>query len=688
MSISLRNRTINRELSWLSFNYRVLQEAMDPTVPVIERLRFLGIFSNNLDEFFRVRVATMKRISIVKKKKILIGDMTAAEVLDHIHEEVLRQKEIFDQTEAEIFDQLEKHDVYIVDENNLSEEQQAFVDEYYRFKVAPLLIPIMLKSVPEFPYLRDKSIYLAVKLSSNAEGIKKQYALIEVPSEQTPRFVVLPDHEGKKCIIYLDDILRFNLDKIFGIFDYDLLEAYTIKMTRDAELDLDDDISEGIYQKMRKSLKQRSKGEPVRFIYDEEMPKDLLKYLTKKLSIEEDENIIDGGRYHNSKDFMSFPNLGESSLEWERIEPLDHRKFKSSKSVLAAIEKEDILLQYPYHNFRAFIHYLREAAIHPDVKEIKITLYRVAKKSKVINALIAAAKNGKQVTVMIELRARFDERNNLKWSQKLQDAGVKVLFGIPDMKVHCKLALVTKVVDGNPLHHVVISTGNFNETTSKFYGDLALFTSRKDICEEAIKVFSFIEKPYLHYRFRHLLVAPASMRTQYVRKINREIKNAKAGREAYLFIKVNSLVDETLIRKLYEASRAGVKVRLIVRGICCLIPGVEGLSENIQIHSIIDKYLEHSRVFIFANATGEEEIYISSADWMERNLNARIEVSCPILDPVIRKEICDYMETQWADNTKTRVLDKTQSNKYLGSRRKNKMRAQEAHYNQILKKEA
>lgn len=685
MPLSLKNRTINRELSWLSFNYRVLQEAMDKDVPLIERLRFLGIFSNNQDEFFRVRVATMKRINAISHTKELNGDKTAAEVLDEIYAEVLRQKEIFDEVYDDISSQLEQHDVYIVDEENLSEEQERFVDEYYRFNVAPLLIPIMLKSVPEFPYLRDKSIYLAVKLSSKKRGVKKQYALIEVPSERSPRFVVLPEHNGKKCIIYLDDILRFNLDKIFGIFDYDLLEAYTIKLTRDAELDLDDDVSKGFYEKMRKSLKQRQTGLPVRFIFDHEMPKDLLNYLTKKLNIEDDENMIDGGRYHNSKDFMSFPNLGDSNLEWEPKLAVDHEKFQQSKSILAAIEKDDILLQYPYHNFRSFIHYLREAAIHPDVKEIKITLYRVARQSRVINALIAAVKNGKSVTAVIELRARFDEENNLKWGRKLQDAGVKVLFGIPEMKVHCKLAIVTKVEEGTPKHHAVISTGNFNESTAKFYGDFALFTCNKDICDEALKVFNFIERPYIHHRFKHLLVAPDAMRKQYIRMINREIRNAQNGLTASIFLKVNSLVDEALIRKLYEASKAGVKIRIIVRGICSLIPGIEGLSENIEARSILDKYLEHGRVFIFENkAVGSPDMYISSADWMERNLDFRIEVSCPIYDEKIRAEIKDYMETQWSDNVKARIIDPSQKNNYVTKRRGSKsIRAQVELFNRI-----
>jgi polyphosphate kinase len=686
MSISLKNRTINRELSWLSFNHRVLQEAQDEAVPLVERLRFLGIFSNNLDEFFRVRVATMKRVEAVSKKKELIGDKTAAEVLDEIQNEVVRQKELFAVIYRSILDELKTHNIEIVKENELNEVQAEFVDAYYRAEVAPLLVPIMLKNLDDFPYLRDKSIFLAVKLTTqkkNKSGKAKQYALIEVPSEVTPRFVVLPEANGKKYIMFLDDVIRFNLDKIFGIFEYETLEAYTIKLTRDAELDFDDDVSKGFYEKMKKSLKQRKKGQPVRFLYDSEMPIDLLKYLCNELDIDSDDNIIPGGRYHNSKDFMKFPNVGGSELEWENLDASDHYLLTKESSILSAVQNNDILLHYPYQHFRGFVHFLREAAIHPDVKEIKISLYRVANRSRVVNALVSAAKNGKQVTAMVELRARFDEEANLEWSRKLQDAGVKVIFGISDMKVHCKLAVVTQVVKGKESHQAVIATGNFNENTAKIYTDMALFTSHEEICEEALKVFAFIEKPYLNFRFKHLLVAPAAMRTKYIRMLNREIQFANNGNEAYAFIKVNSLVDETLIRKLYQASRAGVKIRLLVRGICSLMPGIPGLSENIEIHSIIGRYLEHTRVFIFGNG-GTEDIYISSADWMERNLDYRVEVSVAIYDPTIRREIRDMMELQWSDNVKARILKGAQPNDYVKREKgDNRVRSQMAMYDLI-----
>jgi polyphosphate kinase len=667
MSISLKNRTINRELSWLSFNHRVLQEAQDERVPLVERLRFLGIFSNNLDEFFRVRVATLKRIESISKKKELLGDKTATQVLDEIQDEVVKQKELFAEIYRNILDELKKHNIEIVKENELNEEQSTFVDAYYRAEVSPHVVPIMLRKAANFPYLRDKSIFLAVKMTTpkkNKAGTSKQYALIELPSDSVPRFVVLPEANGKKYIMFLDDVIRFNLHQIFGIFDYETLEAYTIKLTRDAELDLDDDVSQGFYEKMKKSLKQRTKGQPVRFIYDADMPNDLLRFLCQKIGVDEDDNIIAGARYHNSKDFMKFPNVGGPELEWEPILGSDHYLMQKEGSILSAVDKNDFILHYPYQHFRGFVHFLREAAIHPKVKEIKVSLYRVARKSRVINALVSAAKNGKNVTAVVELKARFDEEANLEWSKVLQDAGVKVIFGIPEMKIHCKLAIVTQVSKGKVNQQAVIATGNFNENTSKIYSDLALFTTHEEICEEVHKVFSFIEKPYLNFRFKHLLVAPNTMRRNYIKKLNREIQNAKNGQEAYAFIKVNSLVDETLIRKLYQASQAGVKIRLLVRGICSLIPGIKGVSDNIEIHSIIDRYLEHTRVFIFANG-GKEDIYISSADWMERNLDFRVEVSVAIYDEIVRKEIRNFMELQWRDNVKARIIEGNQPNHYV-----------------------
>ncbi len=664
MSISLKNKTINRELSWLAFNHRVLQEAGDPEVPLVERLRFLGIFSNNLDEFFRVRVATIRRLQAFSSKRtLLIGDMTPSQVLDAIQREVVRQKTIFTETYNDIISKLETYGIYMVNETELSPEQQKFVVEHYRERVAPLLVPIMLKSVPEFPDLRDKSIYLAVRLSITKPISSKQYAIIEVPS-QIPRFVVLPEKDGKKYIMFLDDVIRFNMDKIFGLFEYDTIEAYTIKITRDAELDIDDDISKGFYEKMKKGVKQRTKGQPVRLIHDADMPRSLKRYLMTKLELDEHDNIIPGGRYHNSKDFMKFPNVGPESLEWDKLVQLEHPAFRQHKSILNAIDQGDILLHYPFHHFRAFVNTLREAAIHPDVKEIRISLYRVAQQSRVINTLVSAAKNGKQVTAMVELRARFDEENNLEWSRKLQDNGVKVLFGIPDMKVHSKLVLITRVDKGELKHYGIIGTGNFHEGTAKVYSDFGLFTANEEICQEMYKVFLFLEKPYRHFRFKHLLVAPAYMRNAFLKNINREIKFAREGKPASIFIKVNSLVDEVMIRKLYQASKAGVKIRIMVRGICSLIPGIPGVSDNIEARSIVDRFLEHARIFMFGN-NGKAEYIISSADWMTRNLDFRVEVGVNIYDKKVKEELRSFLELQWRDNVKARLIDAKHSNAYV-----------------------
>ena len=658
-----KNYFINREISWLSFNYRVLQEAKDPRVPLVERLRFLGIFSNNQDEFFRVRVATVKRMAEVGKKGVLIGGKTPDQVLNEIHHTVMRQKEEFSQIYKNVLLQLEDENIFMANESNLDEAQREFVREYYLDKVAPLLVPIMLKSVPRFPELRDKSIYLAVKLWSKTKELRKQYALIEIPSDQTPRFIVLPNRGEKKYIIFLDDIIRFNLDRIFGIFEYEHMEAYMFKITRDGELDLDDDVSKGFYEKIKHSVKQRKKGQPVRFVHDANMPADVLRYLIGNLELDDDDNIIPGSRYHNSKDLMKFPNVGGAHLEYRRFAPVPHPLLQG-RSLLDAVGRNDVMLHYPYHSFDTFVHFLRESAIDPNVTSIKVTLYRMAEQSQVVNALINAVQNGKSVTAMIELRARFDEENNLYWSRRLQDEGVKVVFGVPEMKVHCKLCLITRKRKGDTQQYAVLSTGNFHEKTARIYSDVALFTANKALCTEVDKVFSVIEKPYRGYRFQHLILSPYSMRNKYLKLINREIRHAKEKKEASIYIKLNSLVDEPLIRKLYQASQAGVKVRLVVRGICSLIPGVKGLSENIRVRSIVDRYLEHARIFVFHN-NGKPEFFISSADWMTRNLDYRFEVTVPIYDAAVQQQLSDYLELQWKDNQKARILDKGLTNKYV-----------------------
>jgi polyphosphate kinase len=682
MAFSKEKLIINREISWLAFNHRVLQEAQDIKVPLVERLRFLGIFSNNMDEFYRVRVATVKRLAELpkKEKKKTEEEVTPAELLVLMQETVLKLKEEFTETYNIILQELEKKNIYIVNEKNITKEQKTFAEQYFQSKVAPLLVPIMLRGLPEFPYLKDRYIYLAVKLWRRTGTKKKQFAIIEVPSDKLPRFLVLPEKDKKHCIMFLDDVIRLNLHSIFRIFNYEKLIAHTIKITRDAELDIDDDVSKSFYEKMKKSVRQRRRGEPVRFLYDSEMPPDMLEYLKEKLELDNDDNIISGGKYHNSKDFMKFPNVGTPDLEFSKTPALKHKYFMENKSMLDVIEEKDILLHFPYHEFDHIISLLREAAIHPEVKEIKITLYRLATQSKIINALVNAARNGKKVTVILEIKARFDEEANMDWAKVLQEEGVKVLFGIPELKVHCKLLVITRKQKGVLKNFAAVSTGNFNEDTAKIYSDFCLITANKEIADEAQKVINLIEKTFKLYRFNNLIIAPLQMRNKFYKFIDTEIKNAKAGNKAYMILKLNSLVDEDMIKRLYQASKAGVKIQMIVRGICSLIPGIKDLSENIKITSIIDKYLEHSRVFIFCNG-GDEQIYISSADWMTRNLDFRIEVACPIFDDKIKREIKQVIDIQLSDNVKARILDKDLKNQYEKSKPKTQIvRAQKDTY--------
>ncbi|MAX79622.1 MAG: polyphosphate kinase 1 [Crocinitomicaceae bacterium] len=653
---------INREISWLAFNARVLQEAEDPNVPLIERMRFLGIFSNNLDEFFKVRVATVKRMIHFKKSFKDALNVDPRKLLQQIQEKVLEQQAEFQRIYNNLLDELEKEGIHMVNETELNADQGEFVKDYFNQKVWPTLVPLMIDDKTEFPTLRDKSIYLAIKLyrSDNPKNI--QYSLLEVPSRTLPRFLVIPSISDRKYIIFLDDVIRYCLKEVYAILNYDQFEAYTIKITRDAELDIDEDVSKSFLEKMKKSLKQRKKGEPVRFVYDETIPNDLLKFMKNKLELDSDDNLIPGGRYHNSKDFMAFPNLGRAELEYEKFQQLQHRDLKPYESILDVIGQKDVLLHYPFQSFGYFIDLLREAAIDPKVKSIKITIYRLAKDSRVINALINAAKNGKKVTVVLELQARFDEEANIKWSNVLQDEGVKVLFGIPGLKVHSKLCVISRKEANGLKHYASIGTGNYNEKTAKIYSDLSLFTSDKRITAEANRLFKMFDgithRPFV---YRHIVPSPTQLRNRLIRLISNEIKLAKDGKEAYITLKMNSLVDQQMIEKLYQASMAGVKIRLIIRGICSLVPNVEGLSENIEAISIVDKFLEHARVFIFGNG-GNEVMYISSADWMGRNLDNRVEVTCPIYDPRIKQEINDFLNIQWRDNVKARIHDGSMKN--------------------------
>lgn len=659
-----KNKTINRELSWLSFNERVLQEALDPKVPLVERMRFLAIFSNNQDEFFKVRVASIKRmVDLGYGPKHLDGD-NPKKILAQIQEKVINLQSKFLQAFRKIIKDFEKENIFLINEMQLNQEQATFVDSYFDSNILPFLSPIMLKNVDVFPYLKDKSIYFAIKLSNKKIDNMVDYALMEIPSPMLNRVILLPSVGEKKFIIFIDDIIRYCLKDLFAIFNYDSFEAYTIKLTRDAELDIDNDLSKSFLEKISESVNDRSKGQPVRFVYDKEMPQDLLSYFIKTLHFDKSDTVIPGSRYHNFKDFITFPNIGGPHLEYTPAPPSEHPLIKKHQSIIELALKRDLMLHFPYQKFDHFVDLLREASIDPTVKSIKITLYRVSKNSKVINALINAARNGKQVTVTIELQARFDEKSNIYWSKKLEEVGAKVLFGIKGLKIHCKLVLITRR-DGKLNQNIaVVSTGNFHEGNASVYTDVALITSDKHITSEVEKVFQFFDDPYWNYVYNHLLVSPIYMRKKLFKLIDNEIKNAKAGKDAYFILKINNLVDAGMVKKLYQANNAGVKIRMLVRGTLCIVPGIPGISENIEATSIVDKYLEHSRIFVFCN-NNNELYFISSADWMTRNLDHRVEVACPIYDAELKKEIRKLLEIQLSDNVKARILDENQVNKYI-----------------------
>jgi polyphosphate kinase len=649
---------INRDLSWLSFNDRLLQEASDPIVPLIERIRFLGIYSNNLDEFYRVRVATLKRIITLGKKTVEGYNGSPKKLLDEITHITIKQQKKFDVAYKRILKELEKKNVFHVDETELSEEQAEFVRKHYENEVKHEIVPIMLNKKTKFPRIKDKAIYLAIKIQ-NTKGTT-HYSIIEIP--KISRFILLDEENARKVII-LDDIIRANLSRIFSIFPHTKIKAYTFKITRDAELDFDDDINLGMLEKMEKSLKKRKVGSPVRFVYDEEMPGDLLELLLKNLSIKKGLNAIPGGRYHNFKDFIKFPDFGVPDMVYRVIPPLDHHELVKSDSIIKEVLKKDVLLHYPYQKFDYIIDLLREAAIDPKVTEIKINLYRVASNSKVMLTLINAIKNGKKVTVVIELLARFDEENNIFWANKLKENGATIIFGMPQLKVHSKLLLISRIKDNKEQLIAHIGTGNFNEVTSKVYSDFSLITSNKVITNEVKKVFELFENSITRRIFKELFVSPLNTRRRFTELINEEIKAAKKKQPAKILLKLNNLTDEKMIEKLYEASQSGVKITLMIRGICCLIPGVKGMSENIEAVAMIDRFLEHSRIAIFHN-NGNELYYISSADWMERNLDRRIEVTAPILDKDHQKIIREVLDIQLGDNLKTRIIDKYQKNEY------------------------
>lgn len=693
------NLYINREISWLKFNERVLQEAADNTVPLIDRLRFVGIFSNNLDEFFKVRYATVKRIADSGQggKKAL--GINANELLEKITTEVIRLQEKSLKILNNIREKLKDENIFIINETEISSEHVAFLREYFISKISPALFTIILNDLDQSPKLKDDVAYLAVKMvlrqeekieglkrffSSNAYNEKVQYALIELP-KTLDRFIELPNIDNKKYIILIDDVIRFCLPKIFSIFDYESFSAYMIKITRDAELDIDTDLSKSFIEKISSSVAGRREGQPVRFVYDADIEKDMLDYLKLKLNIHTNDSIIPGGRYHNRRDYMNFPSLGRKDLQYEQQTPLPVKGFSFEGSILKQIAEGDHLQFAPYHSFSYVIRFLREAALDPKVKSIKITIYRLAKNSQVANSLINAVKNGKKVTAQIELQARFDETANIEYAEQLQQEGVRLVFGIRGLKVHSKICVIEREEGGETRRYGFISTGNFNESTAKIYTDYTLFTSNQKILKEVNRVFDFFDTPYRIHRYNHLLVSPHYTKKSFIKLIDKEIEFAKLGKPAFLKLKMNGLTSYEMVDKLYEASRAGVKIQMIVRGVCCLIPQVEGMSENIEVISIVDKYLEHPRLYIFGNG-GHPKYYISSADWMTRNLDNRVEVSCPIYDKSIQQELWDTFEIGWNDNVKARVISEKQDNAYRITEGK-RIRSQEEVYKYYAKKQ-
>ncbi|MBL7910519.1 MAG: polyphosphate kinase 1 [Bacteroidia bacterium] len=675
---------INREISWLSFNERVLQEAADPTTPLIERLKFLGIFSNNRDEFYRVRVATVRRLAKLGKKALAIYDEDPKELLTRLQRKVIEQQIRFENIYQEILKELAINDVFIINEKQLTTSQANFVRDYFRDEIVSTLFPVMIDDTKPFPFLKDKASYLYLKLESIVNKQKNKYAIIEIPSKIISRFVVLPKQGNKHFIMLLDDAIRFNTDQIFDVFGFRTVESYNIKLTRDAELDMDNDVSKSMIEKISKSVKARKQGLPVRFVYDAAMPNDMLRYIMKKLGMAKKDNAIPGGRYHNFKDFIGFPKLGEKSLTYNSPPYLQHKYLINNPlSTLRAIKSNDILLHYPYHTYNHIITLLREASIDPIVETIKITLYRVADSSKIANALINAVKNGKKVTVVVELQARFDEENNIYWANKLQEEGAKVIYGVQGLKVHSKLFLITTREGGKEVKYAHIGTGNFNETTARVYTDFSLLTCNKLIADDLSKIFDFYENNFKVFNFKTLLVAPFYMRKVFTDLIQKEIQNAKSKKPAAITLKMNSLVDKEMIEKLYEASKAGVQITLIIRGACSLVTDFDGWSDNIKAYSIVDKYLEHTRVFIFHD-NGKEKIFISSADWMSRNLDSRSEVAVPIFDEGIRAQLKEIIRIQLSGNTKVRIIDKKQENFYKKAKPgEKKVRAQDEVYNYL-----
>jgi polyphosphate kinase len=662
-----KNSPIIRDISWLAFNDRVMQEAQDPSVHIYDRLRFLGIFSNNQDEFFRVRVAALSRMARLGKSAKMHLEQNPGKILEAIKEKVMQQSVAFDHTYAEIIRELEQIHIYIKNEQQLNGKQEQYIKSYFEEKVRTEVVPLMIQSMPQAPFLQDNAIYLACVLGSIEQPMTQRYALIEVPVKNLTRFVLLPSEKDTRDIILLEDIIRWNLPNLFAPFGFNRFLSYIIKVTRDAEFELDYDVNKNLIQELEKGIKGRKKGRATRFVYDRAIDPGLLAFLTMRLSLSKKDNLIPGGRIHNFKDFINFPASVFRDFK-ARQKPFVPPVLTQPCRIMEVLNRKDIMLHFPYHSFDPVIDLLREAAIDPFVLSIKITCYRLARNSKIINALINAVRNGKEVTAVLELRARFNEEANLLWKSRLEDEGVKVLLGLPDQKVHAKLCVIRKREFGQIREYGFVSTGNFNEDSAKFYGDHCLLTANAKILGDANRIFNYLEDP--QHKTSHLkacktmAVAPLNMRQFFMPLIDKEIKTALRGKHAEMTIKLNSLSDQALIQKLYEAAEAGVQVNLLVRGICCVLTQQKSFKKPIRAISIIDEYLEHARVFMFHNS-GKPKVFISSADWMVRNLDHRVEAACPVLDPELKQELTDLLAIQLSENVKGRILDNKQKNEYV-----------------------
>lgn len=644
---------LERDISWMYFNERILQEATRPHVPLLERLSFLGIYSNNLDEFFRVRMASQSRIAECADRAAVRESEHAKKIIKQIGKLNAHYAKAYAQAVEQVTEELRRENICLVDDTEVTPGQLDFIRSYFRERLSGFIVPVWFSAIKWLDYENDENIYLAVKVSRTEPKPVADYAFLEVPVGPCGRFVRLPDHEGRSYLMYLDDVVRCCLPLVFEGLGFTSFEAYTFKFTRDAEMEIDNDLRTGILQKISKGVKSRKRGEPLRVLYDARIPKDLLKRVLRKLDLDSLDTVLASGRYQNHKDFMRFPDCGRADLRYPTWTPILKRELDGPASLLDRIRQKDRFIHVPYHNFDSFIRILQEAAVSKEVENIKITLYRLARESKVVRALIGAARNGKKVTVVIELLARFDEASNINWSKRMQEAGIKVIFGVEGLKVHSKIVHIG-MKRGADI--ACISTGNFHEGNARTYTDCMLMTASRRLVKDVDSVFGFIERPYTPVRFKELLVSPNEMKNRFVALINNEIKNRKSGKPAYIKIKINHITDPVMVEKLYEASCAGVDIDLLVRGNCSLVPGIPGVSDHIRIAGIIDRYLEHSRIFVFA-AGGEERVFIGSADWMPRNLDNRVEVITPVYDPEVKEEMKRIVDFGLRDTLQARIVD-------------------------------